>query len=271
MQAQITLQPYDEPGKSGTKSIVFEYEETDPNNRNAAPKKVKKEFDIQEGNPFNKLGYMQKGEGKFGNKVYGLSKNDIARIKSDFNLRDEFRISESAYLTSFHQVKTQGDFATISYMSIIKSEGDIVEEARSSSILILDKKGKEFFRLDNLPHDVFSLVISGNGKYVAFASGEHLEHSTFSSEPMIHIYNTDNKTIYYQENAEPTIIGFLHQTISIGVFCDEGRKSIFLDQNNGYMYEKLIESEGSLFMKGYNEFIYRNDQELTFSDFTKIK
>ncbi len=264
--AQITLVPYDELGKSGTKSILFEYVDEETG------EKVKKEFDIQENNPFNKLGYTQKGEGRYGNRIYELNNSDIGRIKSDFKLNKDFPIDENAYLTSLHIAKISDIYATVTYISVIKNQGDIVEEARSSSFLVLDEKGTRVFGLDNLPHDVFSLVVSENGKYVAFASGEHLEHSTFSSGPMIYIYETEGGSLHFQENTEIRGIGSLHQTITIATYCGSfGLRSIFLDQNTGFIYEMQREGAGNLFMRGYGHFIYKDTLEMTFDDFNRIR
>lgn len=113
LDAQITLVPHDEPGKSGIKSIVFEYFERDD-----SLKKVKKEFDVQANNPYNNLSYEVRGKKKDGSKIYGIASSAKSSIYAKMGRKSNqtFHASEEPLIAKSHWfVDLDTKFAAIAY------------------------------------------------------------------------------------------------------------------------------------------------------------
>ena len=133
-----------------------------------------KEFDIQKNNPFEKLNLRASGKTKQGGTIYSLSEDDAKSIKQKYKLGETFPVDAGAKLITYNKVTNEHGFAVITYSTIVSSDGEMVEKMRSSEVVVLNNRGEEVFALRDLDHDVISLTVASNGKYIAFSTGEYL-------------------------------------------------------------------------------------------------
>lgn len=272
--AQITLKPYDEPGKSGTKSIVFEYEEEDPNARGAAPKQVRKEFDIQANNPFNKLLLKEAGSAKNGSKRFVINQHEREGFCKSLDLPDGYELtsSEVPLIAQSHQwVTVKQNHAAIAYnMFLYGPHGDLSKNGRFTTVKVMDNKGKEIKSLDNLPYDIYSMELSSNGRFLFCAYGEPIEHAEEFPISGFKIIDLRDNSVFYDKEIY-RISGFFPRKDEMAVVSDsnEGTMVYSFDELSQRLY-KIEKSKVSVQI-GHQLFLNAKGDTVSISNLTLVK
>ncbi|MEO9474567.1 MAG: hypothetical protein ABJG41_03510 [Cyclobacteriaceae bacterium] len=230
--AQITLVPYDEPGKSGTKSIVFEYVDEETCD------KVKKEFDIQANNPMSKRGY-QKREEKRSSIIYSPTSAQMKAYLKEIKLPENFDIPyEDVSASAWSWVYKNNSYASVVYISGLSSGNEPIEITRSSDLFVLDNKGDEVIRLEKLPYDVFDMVISESGRYLTYLKGSSGAHTLFDAVPGLIIRKVDDSSIHFESDMTVRSVNSSNGWTFIGTFEDRNYRVLLMDELTGNIFYK---------------------------------
>ncbi|UXX80413.1 hypothetical protein N7E81_04780 [Reichenbachiella carrageenanivorans] len=268
---QITLKKFDDPALGGQiESIIF----GDSDGTNARTTATRKEFNIQENNPYNKLNYQEKGIAKDGSSLYKASRSQFNQLRrvSNNTSHGENNSSENLEARSHAFVSQSGQRAVVSYnMFLYGSEGDPSDQDRVSTIYVLDAEGNIANRFENIPSDAFEPTITSNGKYLAYCYGERMAHSGNDIESGIKIMDLANNNVYF-ELKKVTVRGlvFSDSTLKI-VYSSQYEKDILiLDETDGGLYK--LSNSPHKFSLGYLKFKNSKTGEfITKTDLIKIK
>lgn len=271
ISAQITLNQLTERGKQGiVESITFEYVDTSvPVAPGAQPVMATKVFDIQANNPYNKLDYPVKGKEWSGSNIYEIPVSEVTGVNSTLLSGFENGGITKLEIVSFSVVSKSGEFVVVAYERFYTTTMDYLDEGIKSTLVVLNARGDEIFRLD-LESDNLFPTVTENGKYLAFATGEMLEHSIGNSVPMLYIFNIETGEEHYSEEIDISSMGFYKSMVRASSRKAGKTVSTILDQFTGDIYRCETDGIGSLSTLDYNKFKFQGN-ELTFDDFTKIK
>lgn len=243
LQAQITLKPYDEPGKSGTKSIVFEYT---PEGVTAAPgqpvKKVKKEFDIQASNPYNNISLNESRGNSDGSKVFRIEAEESKEIHNRLGLKYDSELASSKVsLEAKSHIKftVKENYAAVVYnLFLYDSYGYVSENGRIATVKIIDKSGEVVQTLDNLPLDIYSMELSSDGRFFFYAYGEPIEHAEDFPQSGFRIIDLNDQSIFYEKEVY-RIKGFFQNPdeININSVEKEGNLLYSFDEISHHLFK----------------------------------
>ncbi|MEO9474568.1 MAG: hypothetical protein ABJG41_03515 [Cyclobacteriaceae bacterium] len=266
--AQITLVPYDEPGKSGTKSIAFEYvdEET--------CEKVQKEFDIQENNPYNNLSLKEAGSAKNGSKRFVINQQEREGFCKSLGLPDGYELtsSEVPLIAQSHQwVTVKQNHAAIAYnMFLYGPHGDLSKNGRFTTVKVVDKKGKEIKSLDNLPYDIYSMELSSDGRFLFCAYGEPIEHAEEFPKSGFKIIDLQDNSVFYDKEVYRIKGFFPHDDEMVVVSAgSEGTILFSFDELSQRLYK--IENSKVSVQIGHQLFLNAKGDTVSVSNLTLVK
>lgn len=215
---QVSLREYSDSNKRGYKSIVFE--KVAGKNSDGSGKNELVEYDIQKNNPYNKLALSVKGVAREGYTIYQAE--DIRAINTSLN-EENFNDLE---VHSHYFLHAAGNHAAIAYNLNPTSEGETIESARRSEVVVL-RDGEEIAHL-KLDTDAFDVTVSPNGRFVAYQVNEHLAHSSFSGEQGFVIYDIQNKSVFLSEGRSTVSIGNWFDLISVAFSLESNRRGLYL-------------------------------------------
>ena len=263
--AQITLVPYDEPGKSGTKSILFEYvnEETCD--------KVKKEFDIQENNPYNKLNFSKSEISNSGSKRYVIGQNESIKLSSVLKASAP-SLSESGLVARSHFfLNSNGSYAVIAYNLFVgNSPWNPIEGGRVSTVKVLNKNGAVIKNLE-FPYDIYDIQLTSDGKYIVYSWGERLESSSDDQRSGFKIVSTNSGAIWFEQEAYrvKAIASDEGYCVRLKVIEESGRFLYLFDQKTKKLYQSP-EPQIALYID-HMKYLTINSDTLGVQDLTIIK
>ncbi|MEP4534994.1 MAG: hypothetical protein ABJ004_18005 [Cyclobacteriaceae bacterium] len=265
MQAQITLIPYDEPGKSGTKSILFEYVDE------VTGESVKKEFDIQENNPYNKLDFSKSEISSSGSKRYRIEQNESVQLSNILKVNAP-RLSESGLVARSHFfLNSTGSYAAVAYNLFVgNSPWDPIEGGRVSTVKVLNKNGVVIKTLE-FPYDIYEIQLTSDGKYLIYSWGERLESSSDDQKSGFKIVSTNTGAIWYEREAYrvKAIASDEGYCVRLKVIEESGRFLYLFDQKSKKLYQ-YPEPQIALYID-HMKYLTINSDTLGVQDLTIVK
>ena len=149
--AQITLKKFDDPKMGGQiESIIFggSASPSQANGTDSQAQTQRKEFNIQENNPYNKLSYDVENINATGVKVYKITKSQASEL---FQLsEDEIRIDSDIITASHYYIESNKKYAIIGYNIFgYDNNGEVTENTRRSTIRVINFDAEGIYRNDN--------------------------------------------------------------------------------------------------------------------------
>jgi hypothetical protein len=270
--AQISLVPFDEAGKSGIKSILF-----DNSNEKGQNDSSKKSFDIQANNPYNNLPYVVTGHRPNGSDIFEIKPNEKKSALLGFGMSAQDAATQASYSDApitgssnwYHNIN--GSFVTIAYnLSLYKSQYDLVENGRFSTIYVLNQYGEKIHELTQIPTDVYDIAITGDGEHLMYAYGEYIEDLTGDIKGGFKIIRLSDRSIFYEREVY-RIKGFFSMSgqVVVNSIAAEGHYLYILDESNDHLY-KYEKTQISMSLGGLKFISIRRDT-LTTKDLIFVK
>lgn len=236
VQAQIKVEKFkDNERKNYTEKIVFEF--PDPSAR-VAPggtrPKVKKEYNIQENNPYNKLSYSIDRTRKGGDKVFSLNRTQAYQLFP--SSRGELEDTEEVVVSSHFYTRIEGEHAIIGYNLFgYDGHGEVREHTRKSTIKVLNSTGDEVYsREEN--SDAYELLVTPDGKYATYAYGE-ATHDATPEEYGIKIIDLQTENEFYSVKGYASLSYYKYNYLIVRASNKEGYFSLILDTETNELFK----------------------------------
>ena len=245
-------------------------------------------FDIGANNPFllnlpieyEKDNYVCYNIGK-------LNNSQIINLFPSLKIRDNLEFNE-VYWTRAVTYPIPCEYSTnyfaISYILLLYDLRDALFGC-VSNVYVYDSTGKEVFTKENLLLDAYDIMITDNGKYLAYVFGEDYDDSFGKIvTPGINVYNIENGELIDEildTSQDTQIIGIAsHKNIiSLNINNPNKKENIiyYYHSNNDKRYDivlthykywsiKEITNEGLIFSSGKNKSLMKFDKYFNSED-----
>lgn len=147
---------------------------------------------------------------------------------------------------------------------------DVAYDGRVSTIKIIDKTGNVIHTLSDLPHDIYIVEISSNGRFLVYGYGEPIEHAANFPKSGFRIIDLKDNSIFYEKEVY-RIKGF---------FQNENEINITTDEQDGYILYSFGEETNHLYkmnkanivrLLGNHRFINIASDTISVDDLTFVK